>query len=146
MPSLTVLDHPLAGDLLTRLRDRETGPADFRSLDKAARRALLVVEATRDLPTEPVDVQTPLEPFEGAGLARDLVAIPVLRAGLGLLDAVTTSTPTPSSATWGWSATRMTHEPRDYYAQAPADGRAPRAACSTRCSRPAGRAPRRCAT
>ena len=87
MARFTVLEHPLAGDLLTRLRDRETGPAEYRSLARRLGR-LLVIEATRDLPTQARAVQTPLEPFEGTELATGVVVIPVLRAGLSLLDAV----------------------------------------------------------
>ena len=64
----TVLDHPLAGDLLTRLRDRDTGPAEYRALTRRLG-LLLVAEATRDLATEPRKVDTPLEPFEGTAVA-----------------------------------------------------------------------------
>ena len=105
MPSLTVLDHPLAADLLTRLRDRETGPADYRSLTRRLGR-LLVIEATRDLPTEPAPVQTPLEAFE-------------LRAGLGLLDAVVDLYPDAVVGYLGMERDEITHEPRDYYAKLP---------------------------
>lgn len=118
MPSLTVLDHPLAADLLTRLRDRETGPADYRSLTRRLGR-LLVIEATRDLPTEPAPVVTPLEAFEGTRLAVGLVAIPVLRAGLGLLDAVVDLYPDAVVGYLGMERDEITHEPRDYYAKLP---------------------------
>ena len=118
MSSLTVLDHPLAADLLTRLRDRETGPADYRSLTRRLGR-LLVIEATRDLPTEPAPVETPLEPFEGVRLAVGLVAIPVLRAGLGLLDAVVDLYPDAVVGYLGMERDEVTHEPRDYYAKLP---------------------------
>jgi uracil phosphoribosyltransferase len=97
----TVLDHPLAGDLLTRLRDRDTGPAEYRALTRRLG-LLLVTEATCDLATEPRKVDTPLEPFDGIQVAKRIVAIPVLRAGLGLLEAVTDLYP-----------------PRDYYAKLP---------------------------
>jgi uracil phosphoribosyltransferase len=115
---LTVVDHPLAADLLTRLRDKRTGPAEFRSLTRRLG-AILVVEATRDLPVVPVEVQTPLEPFTGAGLGVDLVAIPVLRAGLGLLDAVTDLYPDTMVGYLGMERDEETHEPRDYYAKLP---------------------------
>ena len=116
--SLTVVDHPLAADLLTRLRDRRTGPAEFRSLTRRLG-AILVVEATRDLPVVPVEVQTPLEPFTGSALGVDLVAIPVLRAGLGLLDAVTDLYPDTMVGYLGMERDEETHEPRDYYAKLP---------------------------
>ena len=116
--SLTVVDHPLAADLLTRLRDERTGPAEFRSLTRRLG-AILVVEATRDLPVVPNEVQTPLEPFTGSALAVDLVAIPVLRAGLGLLDAVTDLYPDTMVGYLGMERDEETHVPRDYYAKLP---------------------------
>jgi uracil phosphoribosyltransferase len=118
MATFTLLDHPLAGDLLTRLRDRETGPAEYRSLTRRLGR-LLVIEATRDLPTQPRTVRTPLEPFEGTQLATGLVAIPVLRAGLGLLDAVVDLYPDAVVGYLGMERDEETHEPRDYYAKLP---------------------------
>jgi uracil phosphoribosyltransferase len=115
---LTVLDHPLAADLLTRLRDKRTGPAEFRSLTRRLG-AILVVEATRQIPIVPSEVQTPLEPFTGSMLGIDLVAIPVLRAGLGLLDAVTDLYPDTVVGYLGMERDEETHEPRDYYAKLP---------------------------
>ncbi len=118
MAPVTVLDHPLAGDLLTRLRDRDTGPAEYRSLTRRLGR-LLVIEATRDLPTHPLSVETPLEPFEGTRLAAGLVAIPVLRAGLGLLDAVVDLYPDAVVGYLGLERDERTHVARDYYAKLP---------------------------
>jgi uracil phosphoribosyltransferase len=118
MATFTVLEHPLAGDLLTRLRDRTTGPADYRALTRRLG-ALLVVEATRDMAAEPATVETPLERHEGSRLARGLVAIPVLRAGLGLLDAVTDLYPDTVVGYLGMERDEITHLPRDYYAKLP---------------------------
>ena len=118
MPSFTVVDHPLAGDLLTRLRDETTGPAQYRALTRRLG-LLLVAEATRDLATSPRAVVTPLEPFEGTQLAEGLVAIPVLRAGLGLLEAVTELYPDAVVGYLGMERDEITHEPRDYYAKLP---------------------------
>lgn len=114
----SVVDHPLAADLLTRLRDKQTGPAEFRSLTRRLG-AILVVEATRSLAVTPSEVETPLEPFTGSALAVDLVAIPVLRAGLGLLDAVTDLYPDTMVGYLGMERDEETHEPRDYYAKLP---------------------------
>ena len=86
--TLTVLDHPLAADLLARLRDERTPPDLFRTLTRRLG-WLLVLEATQDLATDPVEVPTPLETTSGRVIGERLVAIPVLRAGLGLLDAAT---------------------------------------------------------
>jgi uracil phosphoribosyltransferase len=118
---LTLVDHPLVGDILTRLRDKRTGPAEFRSLTRRLG-AILVVEATRELPLVPSEVQTPLEPFTGSALGVDLVAIPVLRAGLGLLDAVTDLYPATMVGYLGMERDEETHEPRDYYAKLPPMG------------------------
>ena len=70
---LTVLQHALAAQILTRLRDATTAPEQFRPLTRALTQILLV-EATRDLPTIPVAVRTPLEETEGAALAEGIVA------------------------------------------------------------------------
>ncbi|HSH33542.1 MAG TPA: uracil phosphoribosyltransferase [Actinomycetota bacterium] len=118
MPSFTVVDHPLAGHLLTSLRDETTGPAQYRALTRRLG-LLLVAEATRDLATSPRAVVTPLEPFEGTQLAGGLVAIPVLRAGLGLLEAVTELYPDAVVGYLGMERDEITHEPRDYYAKLP---------------------------
>lgn len=87
-PTLTVVDHPLAGHLLAGLRDVETEPERFRVL--AGRLStVLVLEATRDLRTRRTTITTPLTDTEVDVLDGDVVAVPILRAGLGLLDAVT---------------------------------------------------------
>jgi uracil phosphoribosyltransferase len=116
--ALTVLEHPLAGELLTRLRDRTTGPAVYRATTRRLG-ALLVLEATKDLATTRHDVETPLEPFEGTRIVKGLVAIPVLRAGLGLLDATTDLYPETIVGYLGMERDEETHEPRDYYAKLP---------------------------
>ena len=80
-----VVDHPLAAARLTTLRDERTDNAAFR----AALRDLtlmLVFEATRNAPTVPVDIRTPLAPTVGTRLARPPLLVPVLRAGLGMVD------------------------------------------------------------
>jgi uracil phosphoribosyltransferase len=116
--AVTVLDHPLADDILARLRNRETGPAEFRALTRRLG-TLLVAEATRGLPTEPVAVDTPLESTKGQAIVGGLVAIPVLRAGLGLLDSVTDLYPWTVVGYLGMERDELTLEPRDYYAKLP---------------------------
>jgi uracil phosphoribosyltransferase len=118
MSSFRLLEHPLAGDLLTRLRDRDTGPAEYRALTRRLG-ILLVVEATRDMATTAAAVDTPLERFQGSKLAKGLVAIPVLRAGLGLLDAVVELYPDTVVGYLGMERDEITHMPRDYYAKLP---------------------------
>ncbi len=116
--SLTVLDHPLAHDLLSRLRDVDTDPAEFRTLTRRLG-WLLTTEATRDLATEAVTIDTPLEPMPTRRISERLVAIPVLRAGLGLLDAVTDLYPDTVVGYLGMERDEITLRPRDYYAKLP---------------------------
>jgi uracil phosphoribosyltransferase len=82
-----LVDHPLVHDALIDLRDKHTAPEHFR---RAATRisVLLTAEATRDLPQDDVTVDTPLGPAPGRRVAADVVVVPVLRAGLGMLGAV----------------------------------------------------------
>jgi uracil phosphoribosyltransferase len=121
--TLTVVDHPLAADLLARLRDERTPPDLFRTLTRRLG-WLLVLAATRDLATEPIDVPTPLETTTGEVVAERLVAIPVLRAGLGLLDAATDLYPDTVVGYLGMERDEITLQPRDYYAKLPPmDGR-----------------------
>lgn len=120
---LTVVEHPLAGHLLTELRDRGTRSPVFRTLTRRLTTAL-VLEATRDLPSEPREVETPLERMQGSRLATRLVAVPVLRAGLGMLDAVTELFPGVSVGYIGLERDERTLRPTSYYEKLPPmDGR-----------------------
>src|ERR1700749_1395320 len=81
---VTIISHPLVQHNLTRLRDKRTRPQEFRRvLSEMA--ALMLYEATRSLAARPVPVQTPLAPARGFRLEREVVLVPVLRAGLGML-------------------------------------------------------------
>ena len=84
---LHIVEHPLVHDALMELRDVRTAPPAFR---RAANRisVLLAAEALRDVPTQPGEVTTPLGPASGRVVHDDVVVVPVLRAGLGMLDAV----------------------------------------------------------
>ena len=115
---LTVVDHPLAAHLLTALRDRETGPARFRALARQLT-VSLILEATRDLPTRSTTVATPLEQTEGREIASGLVAVPILRAGLGMLDAVTDAFPDVGVGYVGLERDERTLRPRTYYEKLP---------------------------
>jgi len=119
-----VVDHPLAQSLLAALRDRSTPPPLFRLLAK--RLALvLCLEATRTVPTTPFEVETPLAPATGARLAQGLVAVPVLRAGLGMLEAVTELFPEVTVGYVGLERDHATFEPSLYYSKLPPlEGRA----------------------
>lgn len=115
---VTVVEHPLAQDLLASLRDRETQPAVFRSLTRRLTLAL-VLEATRDLETRVVNVTTPLEKTEGRRMGGELVAVPILRAGLGMLEAVTDTFPAVSVGYIGLERDERTLEPTEYYEKLP---------------------------
>ncbi len=120
--SVTVVDHALAGHLLAQLRSQETAPPVFRTLAK--RLALtLALEAIRDLPTTEIAVRTPLEETTGQVLD-DLVAVPILRAGLGMLEAVTELFPEVAVGYIGLERDEASLEPQSYYRKLPpVDGR-----------------------
>jgi uracil phosphoribosyltransferase len=115
---LSVVEHPLAQHLLTALRDRSTPPAVFRALTRRLTLAL-VLEATRDLETETDKVDTPLETMQAPRLATDLVAIPILRAGLGMLEAVTDTFPEVAVGYIGLERDERTLQPTSYYEKLP---------------------------
>lgn len=114
---LTTLDHPLAKHYLTVLRDKKTEPEEFRN---AARRLCyaLVMEATRELPTDEVRIDTPLEETTGYR-SSEVVAIAVLRAGLGLLDAVVDLIPHVKVGFAGVQRNEETAQPIEYYFKPP---------------------------
>ena len=115
--SVTVVDHALAGHLLAQLRSQETAPPLFRTLAK--RLALtLALEAIRDLPTTEVVVRTPLEETTGRMIG-DLVAVPILRAGLGMLEAVTELFPEVAVGYIGLERDEASLEPQSYYRKLP---------------------------
>jgi uracil phosphoribosyltransferase len=114
---VTVVDHALAGHLLAQLRSQDTAPPVFRTLAK--RLALtLALEAIRDLPTAEITVRTPLEETTGRVLG-DLVAVPILRAGLGMLEAVTELFPEVAVGYIGLERDEASLEPQSYYRKLP---------------------------
>lgn len=87
MKQVTLIEHPLVQHNLTRLRDKRTQPQEFRRvLSEVA--ALMLYEATRSFEVDSLKVRTPLATAEGSRLRRDVVLVPVLRAGLGMLDSI----------------------------------------------------------
>jgi uracil phosphoribosyltransferase len=111
--NLTVVDHPLTSHYLTILRDRDTEPEEFRS---AARRLAytLIMEATKQVPLIENEVVTPLETAHGYRMPA-MVAIAVLRAGLGLLDAVIDMIPHVKVGFAGVQRDEETVQPIEYY-------------------------------
>jgi len=115
--NLTVVDHPLARHYMTTLRNSATGNENFRA---AARRLTitLVMEATKEVPTREEPVETPMGTTTGHRLS-DVVAVAVLRAGLGMLDAVVDLIPQVKVGFAGVQRNEETAEPIEYYVNLP---------------------------
>lgn len=119
---LHIVDHPLLQRDLTVLRDRRTPHGTFRhTLSDAA--AILAYEAMRDLPMEEVPVETPLETTAGHRLRDEIVVVPVLRAGLGLVDGFVRFIPEARVGHLGMYRDEETLRPVDYYASIPGEVR-----------------------
>jgi uracil phosphoribosyltransferase len=118
---LVVVDHPLVQHKLTLLRDRATTTRDFRWL-MGELAAFLCYEATRDLELEEIEVETPLERVRGAQVSgKKLGVVAVLRAGLGMLDAVLDLVPVARVGFVGLYRDEQTLEPVEYYSKLPGD-------------------------
>jgi uracil phosphoribosyltransferase len=115
---ITILHHPLAADLLTILRDKATAPPEFRQIAERLG-YLLVAEALADMAVDEVRLETPLEPTTGIRLHRPVVAVAVLRAGLGLLHSVLTLVPDAAIGFAGVQRNEETAEPMEYYNKFP---------------------------
>ena len=117
---LHVIEHPVVHDALTTLRDRSTPPELFRRM--AVRISLLLAaEATRDVPTETVTVESPLAVAAGRRVGAGVVVVPVLRAGLGMLDAVLELLPGARVGHIGLQRDEMTAVASQYYSKLPTD-------------------------
>ena len=115
---LVVVDHPVLADRLTVMRDRSTGHGEFRqALFEAS--AILAVEAARDLPVTPVTVETPLESAAGCRLPAEITIVPVLRAGLGMVDGFLRLLPGARVGHVGVYRDEEQHRPVDYYERLP---------------------------
>ena len=115
---LSVSRHPLVGDSLRQLRDVATPPEEFRVLARKII-TLLIYEATSDLPIRNVTVQSPLAETAGIEVAREVVAIPVLRAGLGILAPALELLPRVSVGYIGLERDEQTAIARIYYKKLP---------------------------
>jgi uracil phosphoribosyltransferase len=114
-----VLDHPLAAHIVTHLRDRTTKPATFRTLAYQIS-LLLAIESTAEIETEPKLIETPLEKMSGQVLARQpLVVVPILRAGLGMVQPFNDLFPDVSVGYVGLERDHQTARPRSYYCKLP---------------------------
>ncbi len=121
MEKVHVLDHPLLQHKLTILRDKNTGVKEFREI-VSEMAALLCYEATRDLPLEDVEIETPM----GKGTfktisGKKLAVVPILRAGLGMVDGILNLIPSAKVGHIGLYRDPETHKPVEYYCKMPAD-------------------------
>ena len=121
MGTVHVLEHPLIQHKLAILRDARTGVKEFREIVGEIA-ALMCYEATRDLPTEEVEIQTPVAPAKVRVLAgKKLAIVPILRAGLGMVDRMITLIPSAKVGHIGLYRDPETHRPVEYYCKLPGD-------------------------
>jgi uracil phosphoribosyltransferase len=113
-----LVDHPLVHDALASLRDKQTDAEEFRRIATRIS-VLLAVEAMRELPTTDITVETPLGPAAGRRAVRDIVVVPVLRAGLGMLDAVLELVPHARVGHIGLQRDELTAVASQYYSKLP---------------------------
>ena len=115
---LEVLNHPLITHKLTQMRKTKTGTKDFReNLDEIAE--LMAYEVCRDLPVQPVEIETPVAPCVGYELSIEVIIVPILRAGIGLLDGIRRLVPTAKVGFIGLYRDEETLEPHEYFAKFP---------------------------
>ncbi len=120
-PNLTVVAHPLVQHKVTLLRDKNTATRDFKALVNEIA-TLMAYEATKDLPLEPVEVETPLEKTTGVRVAgKKLALVPILRAGLGMVDGIIELIPSARVGHIGLYRDHATLEPVHYYFKIPGD-------------------------
>ncbi|KQO85153.1 MAG: uracil phosphoribosyltransferase [Methylobacteriaceae bacterium] len=118
---VTVVDHPLVQHKLTMMRDSDRSTKGFRELLNEIG-MLLAYEVTRDLPLEPVTIQTPIQPMEGRRIAgKKLVLAPILRAGVGFLDGMLSLMPSARVAHIGLYRDPDTLQAVEYYFKSPSD-------------------------
>ena len=121
MANVHVLDHPLIQHKLAILRDKRTGTKEFRALVSEIA-GLMCYEATRNLPTVEVDVETPVATAKCRVLAgKKLAIVPVLRAGLGMVDSMVDLIPSAKIGHIGLYRDPETHQPVEYYCKLPED-------------------------
>ena len=119
MSEVHVMDHPLIQHKISRLRDKTTGTNEFRTLVSEIA-MLMGFEALRDLPTELVEIETPIETTKQPMIAgKKMAIVPILRAGLGMVDGVLNLVPSAKIGHIGLYRDPETHEPHEYYCKLP---------------------------
>lgn len=118
---VTIFDHPLISHKISILRDVNTGSKEFRELVLEIA-MLMAYESLRDLPTEYVEIKTPITTTKSKMLSKKKIAIvPILRAGLGMVDGILALVPTAKVGHIGLYRDEETLEPREYYCKLPKD-------------------------
>ena len=121
MSTLHIMDHPLIAHKLTIMRDKDTGSKDFRQLLNEIA-MLMGYELTRDLPTEETVVETPIcKSVQKLISGKKLAIVPILRAGLGMVDGLLSLMPVAKVGHIGMYRDPETHKPVEYYSKMPAD-------------------------
>ncbi|MBP2019767.1 uracil phosphoribosyltransferase [Symbiobacterium terraclitae] len=121
MSRVVVIDHPLIQHKLSIIRDKDTGPKEFRELVNEVA-MLMAYEVTRDLPTEEVEVETPVARARCRRLAGEKIGlIPILRAGLGMVQGILNLYPTARVGHIGLYRDPGTLQPVEYYCKLPSD-------------------------
>lgn len=117
--NVTILEHPLIKHKISMLRDKNTGTNEFRTIIEEIA-MLMGYEALRDLPTEDVEIETPIEKCTTPMIAgRKLAVVPILRAGLGMVGGILALTPSAKVGHIGLCRNEETHEPEEYYCKLP---------------------------
>ena len=118
--NVTIIEHPLVKHKISLLRDKNTGTNEFRKL--VAEIAMLMgYEALRDLPLEDVEIETPIETCMTPMITgRKLAIVPILRAGLGMVDGLLSLSPTAKVGHIGLYRDEETHQPKEYFCKLPA--------------------------
>lgn len=119
-PNLKVVRHPLIREKFTRIRDKRTGHREFRAL-LSETAELMAYELTADFPVREVDVETPLAVTTGVRLARGITLVPIIRAGLGMLEGIMRLVPQARVGHIGLYRNEETLEPVRYYNKLPKD-------------------------
>lgn len=121
MSQLHIINHPLIQHKLTQMRQTDTGSKDFRELLEEIS-LLMAYEVTRDLPTEDIEIETPIAKTIGKRIAgKKLAVVPILRAGLGMMDGIRKLVPVARVGFIGLYRDPATHEPVEYYCKLPED-------------------------
>ena len=121
MSTLHVIDHPLITHKLTIMRRKETGSKDFRELLNEIA-MLMGYEITRDLPLEDIEIETPVSKMTAKTISgKKLAIVPILRAGLGMVDGLLSLVPVAKVGHIGLYRDPATHKPVEYYSKLPAD-------------------------